>query len=81
MEISPQQLEIFSQEVQLMKKMRSHKNVMQLIGVIVTPPCIVTPYYENGSLFTLMNSDAKISVATAIKNYERNCSWYVSFNK
>lgn len=67
LEISPQQLEIFTQEVNLMKKMRPHKNVMQLIGVIVTPPCIVTPFYENGSLFALINSDTKLNNKVAIK--------------
>lgn len=45
------QLKEFRKEVEIMMKLRPHKNVMGLLGVCTQNMlCIVTEYLENGSL-------------------------------
>lgn len=48
--LSPEQMQHFLQEADLMSKIRPHDNIVQLIGVCRDPPVIVTRYYANGSL-------------------------------
>lgn len=40
---------------------RPHENVIQFLGVCLDPLVIVTKYYENGSLLSLVRSKTPIS--------------------
>jgi len=59
-------LDAFRNEVQLMKKMRPHPNVLGLLGVCTQAPpyAIITQYVEGGSLSILLKSKTALSPDT-----------------
>jgi len=46
----------FLRETDLMKSLRPNPNVALLIGVCADPLCLVTEFYERGSLYNLLHS-------------------------
>lgn len=66
-DFSEESLNLFIKECELMRNLRPHKHVVQLLGMVIDPPCIVTAYYSNGSLFDFLMSDAKIDVWSSVK--------------
>jgi len=59
---SSQQLEDFKNEFLLMKSLRPHKHVVQLLGMVQNPLCIILNYYEKGSLLGLLKSQERITL-------------------
>jgi predicted Ser/Thr protein kinase len=53
-DLQPKQLKEFFAEAELMSSLRPHENVIQLLGISMNPPCIITKFYENGSLLNLL---------------------------
>jgi len=49
----------FRKEFMVMKSMKTHNNVVNLLGITSDKVCIVTEFLENGSLETYLYSDAK----------------------
>jgi len=44
-----------------MRHMKPHNSVVQLLGVVANPLCVVTAFYQNGSLYTLLHSDKEMT--------------------
>jgi len=59
-------IDTFASEIKLMKNLRPHPHVVTMLGVVSDPLCIVTKYYENGSLIDLLNSEHKMSMSVNI---------------
>ncbi|KAL6056920.1 receptor protein-tyrosine kinase [Balamuthia mandrillaris] len=49
----------FSKETKVMKHLRPHRNVVNLLGVCMDPPCIVMRYLPNGSLTSYLRSNTE----------------------
>jgi len=70
--ISDLRIQDFFAEAELMKKLRAHPNVTQLLGTCFNPLCIVIEYVDNGSLWTWldknkpMEESMQISIARGI---------------
>jgi len=62
------QLSTFSSEAAIMASIPTHKHVVELIGMVTKPPCIVVKYYPGGSLQKLLrNTDIPIAKQTIIQ--------------
>jgi len=59
-------IDSFASEIKLMKGLRPHPHVVTMLGVVSDPLCIVTRFYENGSLIELLNSEHKMSMTVNI---------------
>jgi len=59
---SDKELNAFRDEAKLMAALRPHVNVVQFLGITVSPAplCIVTEFLDQGSLFSYIHSDSKI---------------------
>jgi len=63
--LSQNELQDFRSEAAVMKKLRPHVNVVQFLGITSTPQlCIITEYLDQGSLFHLVFSEAKVDAKT-----------------
>jgi serine/threonine protein kinase len=61
--MTDEQMAEFMGECELMMRLRPHKNVVLLLGVVIDPAqplCLVTDYQANGSLHSLLKSDRAI---------------------
>jgi len=59
--MSPRDLSDFKSEAAVMKRLRPHVNVVQFLGITSSPQlCIITEYLDQGSLFHLVFSEAKV---------------------
>jgi len=54
----------FFAEAELMKGLRPHPNITQLLGVCTEPLCIVTEFVANGSLYAWLKSDKPLDDST-----------------
>jgi tRNA A-37 threonylcarbamoyl transferase component Bud32 len=60
--LSHKQVEEFMDEFKLMKNLRPHPNIVQVLGIVSEPMlCIVTEYMDGGSLLTYISGPEKIS--------------------
>jgi len=71
------QLNNFMNEIKLMKNLRPHGNVVQMLGIVTNPLCIVTTFYENGSLLDLINGPAEMSLQLKLKIMKGICGGMV----
>jgi len=51
----------FEDEFRVMRSLRPHRNIVQVMGVCLNPLAIVTAFVSGGSLIDLIESDEKIS--------------------
>jgi serine/threonine protein kinase len=51
----------FFAEADLMRKLKPHPNITQLLGVVIHPLCIVTEFIENGSLYSWIQSKKEMT--------------------
>jgi len=58
--MTPSDIQNFVAEIELMKAIRPHANVLQLIGICQSPLCIVTEFMPFGSLHAFLRSDAQM---------------------
>lgn len=68
--IEETQLSNFRAEMQLLRELTPHQNIIQVLGTCVENDenlCIVTPYYENGSLYKYLRSSVEISKTQILK--------------
>jgi len=63
----PVQLEEFRKEFSLMNKLRPHKHVVQLLGMVQKPLCIVLDYYPNGNLHNFLHTEVQIPFQLKMK--------------
>jgi len=56
-EIPDVKIQDFFAEAEVMRKLKPHPNITQLLGVCLFPLCIVTEFVENGSLFAWLHSE------------------------
>jgi len=58
----------FSQELSILRKVR-HKNIVQLIGAMTTPPrlCLVTEFMKGGSVLQFLHKHAPLKLAQLVK--------------
>jgi len=60
---SENDLQAFRSEAGVMANLRPHSNVVQFLGITSNPKlCIVTEFLEGGSLYNMINSEAKINM-------------------
>lgn len=55
------ELQQFEEEFRVMRGLRPHRNIVQVMGVCTSPLAIVTAFVAGGSLYDLINSDEKIN--------------------
>ena len=58
--VSELQIQDFFTEAELMKKLRPHPNITQLLGVCTDPLCIVLEFVPNGSLYSWLHSEKQM---------------------
>lgn len=56
----------FFAEAELMKHLKPHPNITQLLGVCESPLCIVTEFVANGSLHSYIHSEYPMDERTQI---------------
>jgi len=66
-DISDELVKAFTAEIKLMKNLRPHRAIVTMLGVVTDPLCIVTQFYENGSLLALLLSETKLSMEMNMK--------------
>jgi len=59
--------EDFAKEAELLMALRPHKNIVQFLGVILRPLCIITEYLPRGSLFQLLESEHPMDYVLLLK--------------
>jgi len=57
----------FLEECTFMRKLQTHKNVVNFIGFCEDPLCLVTEYCENGSLKSLLDSNKPVDMGLKLR--------------
>jgi len=60
--IGIENMEDFENELRIMRRIRPHKNVVQLLGYIDNPLSVIVTYYEKGNLYNIVN-DKSIQIS------------------
>jgi len=61
-DLSDKDIEDFMGETNLMRSIRQHPNVANLVGVCEKPLCLITEFYSRGSLFHFLHSKENMTI-------------------
>ena len=61
------EIEEFKLEAELIRNIPIHPNVVSFLGITISPPCIISEYYNEGSLFDYLHSNSIIKDEQKIK--------------
>ena len=61
------EIEEFKSEAELIRNIPIHPNVVSFLGITISPLCIISEYYNEGSLFDYLHSNSIINDDQKIK--------------
>jgi len=61
MSISEHEKDEFMKEIRVMANMRPHPNIVQFLGMCLEPLCILTEFYERGSLHSFLRKSDEMN--------------------